>query len=102
VLKKENTGVIASLSSQCGGDPFATPTREFFVSENRRCSSLEVLAGCRLEPSLKDAQPCDKFQFERKGYFFVGPNGAPVFNRTVTLRDTWAKIKQGAKNKTSS
>ena len=63
-------------------------------------NSLEVLAGCRLEPSLADAKPGDKFQFERNGYFCADPDGvkgAPVFNRTVTLRDTWAKIEKGAK-----
>ncbi|MGB7539380.1 MAG: glutamine--tRNA ligase/YqeY domain fusion protein [Anaerolineales bacterium] len=63
-------------------------------------NSLEVLAGCKLEPSLGDAGPGDKFQFERNGYFCADPDGAPgapVFNRTVTLRDTWAKIEKGAK-----
>ncbi len=63
-------------------------------------NSLEVVKGCRLEPSLGDAQPGDKFQFERNGYFCADPDGAPgkpVFNRTVTLRDTWAKIEKDAK-----
>ena len=62
--------------------------------------SLEVLTGCRLEPSLADARPGEKFQFERNGYFCADPDGAPgkpVFNRTVTLRDTWAKIEKGSK-----
>jgi len=62
--------------------------------------SLEVLQGCRAEPGLADAKPGDRFQFERLGYFCVDPDragGRPVFNRTVTLKDTWAKIqsKQG-------
>ena len=62
--------------------------------------SLEVLADCVIEPSLADAKPGDKFQFERNGYFCVDLDSAPgklVFNRTVTLKDTWAKIekKQG-------
>jgi glutaminyl-tRNA synthetase len=64
--------------------------------------SLEVLAGCRLEPSLADSQPGDKFQFERNGYFCADPDGAKgalVFNRTVTLRDTWAKIEKGSQKK---
>ena len=63
-------------------------------------ASLEVLAGCKLEPSLAEAQPGEKFQFERNGYFCADPDGAkgaPVFNRTVTLRDTWAKIEKGAR-----
>ena len=57
--------------------------------------SLEVLNGCFIEPSLADAKPGDKFQFERVGYFCMDPEsvpGKPVFNRTVTLKDTWAKI----------
>jgi glutaminyl-tRNA synthetase len=57
--------------------------------------SLEVLNGCFIEPSLADARPGDKFQFERIGYFCMDPEsipGKPVFNRTVTLKDTWAKI----------
>jgi glutaminyl-tRNA synthetase len=62
--------------------------------------SLEVLTGCKIEPSLADARPGDKFQFERNGYFCADPDGAPgkpIFNRTVTLRDTWAKIEKGMK-----
>jgi glutaminyl-tRNA synthetase len=54
----------------------------------------------RLEASLKDAKPGQHFQFERVGYFFVDPKdskpGAPVFNRTVTLRDAWARIEKRA------
>jgi glutaminyl-tRNA synthetase len=63
--------------------------------------SLEVLAGCRLEPSLAAAAPGARYQFERLGYFCADSEdskpGAPVFDRTVTLKDTWAKIekKQG-------
>jgi glutaminyl-tRNA synthetase len=59
--------------------------------------SLEVLTGCQLEPSLMNAAPGERFQFERLGYFAVDPDsrpGAPVFNRIVSLRDTWAKIAQ--------
>jgi len=60
-------------------------------------ASLEVLTGCKVEPSLEDAAPGDRFQFERLGYFCVDPDrrpGAPVFNRTVTLKDTWARIEE--------
>jgi len=63
--------------------------------------SLEVLTGCFVEPSLAEAQPGDKFQFERNGYFCVDPDSAPgkaVFNRTVTLKDTWAKIEKSNKS----
>jgi glutaminyl-tRNA synthetase len=63
--------------------------------------SLEVLNGCKLEPSLKDAKPGDRFQFERLGYFCVDSKdskpGSPVFNRIVTLKDEWAKIQKGKK-----
>ena len=60
-------------------------------------SSLEVLRGCWAEPSLASARVPDRFQFERLGYFCVDPDssaGALVFNRTVSLRDAWAKIEQ--------
>jgi glutaminyl-tRNA synthetase len=58
--------------------------------------SLKVQAGCKVEPSLAAAQPGAQFQFERKGYFCVDPDSLPsrlVFNQTVPLRDTWAKIE---------
>jgi len=58
--------------------------------------SLEVLRNCKLEPSLKEAKEGDRFQFQRMGYFCVdskySKEGAPVFNRTVSLKDTWAKL----------
>jgi glutaminyl-tRNA synthetase len=59
--------------------------------------SLEVLKSCRVEPSLAKATAGSLYQFERMGYFCVDPDsfpGKPVFNRTVTLRDTWAKIQK--------
>ncbi len=58
-------------------------------------TSLEVLTDARLEPSLAESKPGDRFQFERLGYFCVDPDaqsGAPVFNRTVSLKDSWAKV----------
>lgn len=61
-----------------------------FLNEN----SLRVLTGCKLEPSLKDAKEGDRFQFQRLGYFCADKDskpGALVFNRTVGLKDTWAK-----------
>ncbi|PYS02463.1 MAG: glutamine--tRNA ligase [Acidobacteria bacterium] len=63
-------------------------------------NSLELVRSCQVEPSLKAAKPGDRFQFERIGYFCVDPDskpGALVFNRTVTLRDTWAKIEKSLK-----
>ena len=59
--------------------------------------SLQVVTGCRVERSLAGAAPGSKYQFERVGYFCVDLDSSadrPVFNRTVTLRDTWAKIEQ--------
>jgi glutaminyl-tRNA synthetase len=60
--------------------------------------SLETLTNCRVEPSLKDATPGSRYQFERLGYFCVDAGDSSretlVFNRTATLRDTWAKIQK--------
>jgi glutaminyl-tRNA synthetase len=64
--------------------------------------SLEVLRGCQLEPGLAGATPGSRYQFERQGYFCVDLDtrpGALVFNRTVTLRDTWARIEKGQKGR---
>jgi glutaminyl-tRNA synthetase len=64
---------------------------------NLNPKSLEELNSCQLEPSLAHAKPGERFQFERLGYFCVDPDssrGRILFNRTVTLRDTWAKIQQ--------
>jgi glutaminyl-tRNA synthetase len=62
--------------------------------------SLEVLKSCRLEPGLAGVKPGERFQFERQGYFCVDSRDStpsrPVFNRTVGLRDTWAKIEAQA------
>ena len=58
-------------------------------------AALEVLTGCWLEPSLGDAEIGETVQFERLGYFTADPDSlpaAPVFNRTVGLRDSWAKV----------
>ncbi|MCI0444515.1 glutamine--tRNA ligase/YqeY domain fusion protein [bacterium] len=67
---------------------------------NLNPKSLEVINDAKLEPSLKEAKPGDTFQFERLGYFCMDPDSTdakPVFNRTVTLRDTWAKIEKKQK-----
>ncbi|MFN2291974.1 MAG: glutamine--tRNA ligase/YqeY domain fusion protein [Anaerolineae bacterium] len=64
--------------------------------------SLEVLSGCKVEPGLVDAAPGSLYQFLRLGYFAVDPDseaGRPVFNETVALRDTWAKIEQAQKQR---
>jgi glutaminyl-tRNA synthetase len=59
--------------------------------------SLEIVQGCKVEPSLVNAMRGARYQFEREGYFCVDPSstdGQLVFNLTVRLRDTWAKIEQ--------
>lgn len=65
---------------------------------NLNLNSLEALTGCPAEPGLKEAQPGTRYQFLRQGYFCVdtvdSSPGKPVFNRTATLRDTWAKIEK--------
>ncbi len=66
--------------------------------ESLNPSSLEVVKGCKVEPGLAAAKAQDRFQFERLGYYCVDRDSQPgnlVFNRTVTLRDTWAKINKG-------
>lgn len=63
-----------------------------FINED----SLTILSNCKLEPSLQEANVGDRFQFERNGYFAVDKDSSPdklVFNRTVSLKDTWAKVK---------
>lgn len=73
-------------------DPAGHKDADFkdFINED----SLKVLKGCKLEPGIKEAKPGDRLQFQRLGYFCVDKDSAPealVFNRTVALKDTWAK-----------
>ncbi|MGE5715322.1 MAG: glutamine--tRNA ligase/YqeY domain fusion protein [Acidobacteriota bacterium] len=81
-------------------NPDAAPEGGDFLA-NLSPESLVVKTGCRVEPSLSSAKPGDFFQFERVGYFVVdpdrGPSG-PVFNRSVSLRDTWGKIERKARD----
>jgi len=68
-------------------------TWKSFINKN----SLEILTSCKVEQSLARVQPQSRFQFERVGYFCSDRDSTsenPVFNRTVTLRDTWAKIEK--------
>ena len=72
------------------------------VLDNLNPNSLQVIAHAKLEPSLADATVGARYQFERLGYFSVDPDSKPgklIFNRTIALKDTWAKVekKQGAK-----
>jgi glutaminyl-tRNA synthetase len=80
-------------------DPMATEEGKTFL-DYINPNSLEVLTDCKAESSLKDTKPEERYQFERMGYFAVDPdttNDKLVFNRTVTLRDTWAKLEQKLK-----
>ena len=77
-------------------NPDDVPEGEDFTS-SLNPHSLEVLTGCQVEPSLKGAKPLNRYQFERLGYFCVDPDTSGdklIFNRTVTLRDEWAKIQK--------
>ena len=70
-------------------------------TSNLNPNSLEVLKNCYVEPSLAGSKPGSRYQFERLGYFCVDPDSGPdplVFNRTVALRDSWAKIEAAMKN----
>ncbi len=77
-------------------DPLDVPEgADFTASLNP--DSLEVIGSCRVEPGLAGAAPGSRFQFERVGYFCVDPDSSRerlVFNRTVTLRDSWARLLQ--------
>ncbi|MBK8932378.1 MAG: glutamine--tRNA ligase/YqeY domain fusion protein [Chloroflexi bacterium] len=81
-------------------DPFPENTadgRDF--TKNLNPNSLEILTGCQLEPNLAAAQIGDRFQFMRQGYFVIDSDSTPdhlIFNRTVGLRDTWAKVQQNS------
>jgi glutaminyl-tRNA synthetase len=71
------------------------------IKSNLNPNSLEVLTGCKVEPSLADAKPLSRYQFERLGYFCVDPEACPgklMFNRTASLRDEWAKIQKAQRN----
>lgn len=79
-------------------NPEADEDKNFkdFINPN----SLEVIEKAKLEPFVKGSKPGDKFQFERLGYFVIDRDSTEdklVFNRTVTLRDTWAKIEKKGK-----
>jgi glutaminyl-tRNA synthetase len=87
LFTKENPGEVAE------GQDFTA---------NLNPNSLEVITDAKLEPSLANAAAGSRYQFERLGYFCVDPDsapGKPVFNRTVALKDTWARVekKQGGK-----
>jgi glutaminyl-tRNA synthetase len=74
--------------------------KEIDFKNHINSNSLEVVTAAKLEPGLKDSKPGDKFQFERMGYFCADKNSKEnnlIFNRTVSLRDSWAKIEKTSK-----
>ena len=80
-------------------DPYDVEEGADFMSNVNR-NSLEVLESCRVEPFLAGASPGGRYQFERVGYFCVDPDTTPeklVFNRTLSLRDDWARIQKQQK-----
>jgi len=80
--------------------PFPDKEGESFL-DHINPDSLRVLPGAKVEPSIKSAKAGDRFQFERVGYFCVDPDSAEdklVFNRTIALRDSWAKIEKQQQN----
>jgi glutaminyl-tRNA synthetase len=99
-------GTIHWVSAAHGLDAEVRVYDRLFIAENpggenwmelMNPDSLQVLTKCKVEPSLAKAKIQDRFQFERLGYFCVDDDsrdGNKVFNRTVTLRDTWAKIEK--------
>jgi glutaminyl-tRNA synthetase len=77
-------------------DPNDVPEGQDYLA-NLNPNSLVVLKACKLEPRLATALIGERFQFERLGYFCVdkeSKSGSLVFNRSVTLRDTWAKMQK--------
>ena len=79
------------------------PERADFLT-NLNPNSLRTLQACKLEPSLAEAVPGSRYQFERLGYFFSDPilceEGRKVFNRIVTLKDAWLKeVQKNPKNR---
>jgi len=86
------------LFTKANPDEVGEEGRDFKANWNP--NSLEILTSCRVEPSLAGAAPGSRYQFLRQGYFCVDPDssdGKLVFNRTVALRDSWAKIERAQK-----
>jgi glutaminyl-tRNA synthetase len=83
----------------------ANPAASADIMADLNPNSLEVLEGCLLEPALAAAPVGEAVQFERQGYFCADPDSRPgrlVFNRVVDLRDTWARVQAGGRNRNVS
>ena len=75
----------------------AKPPADQDWTQSLNPQSLELLTGCLVEPSLRSAHPGSRFQFERQGYFCIDPDSSPealLFNRTLSLKDAWAKVEK--------
>ena len=82
-------------------DPYDVPEGQDFMAR-LSSDSLTLLQGARLEPSVRDLAVGQTVQFERKGYFCLDPDSADdrlVFNRTITLRDTWARMQKSPRRR---
>jgi len=91
-MGRDDVGLFHGLRQMGAGD----------VLDNLNPNSIEIISDAKVEPSLANAAPGTRYQFERLGYFCADPDskpGKPVFNRTVALKDAWARVekKQGGK-----
>ena len=92
-IHKDSIKAKVNLYDRLFSEPSPDSVDDFLSVINQ--TSLEVLSNCMLESSLSDFSPNETVQFERLGYFCLDLNSSedhPVFNRTVTLRDSWTKI----------
>jgi glutaminyl-tRNA synthetase len=97
VSATENVEAEVRLYDRLFSDETPDGHKDIDFKEFMNHDSLQVLPKCYIEPFVKDAKPLDHFQFERLGYFNVDTDSTPeklVFNRTVQLKDTWAKVQQ--------
>ncbi|HLN73011.1 MAG TPA: glutamine--tRNA ligase/YqeY domain fusion protein [Prolixibacteraceae bacterium] len=95
VSATENVEAEVRLYDRLFSDEEPDGHKDIDFKEFMNHDSLQVLPKCYVEPFVKDAKPLDHFQFERMGYFNIDPDTTPgklVFNRTVQLKDTWAKV----------
>ena len=97
VSASENVEAEVRLYDRLFSDEEPDGHKDIDFKEFMNHDSLQVLTKCYIEPFVKNAQPLDHFQFERLGYFNIDSDSTPeklVFNRTVQLKDTWAKVMQ--------
>ena len=89
-------GPVLTSCPARGPEPRPDPGADGDFLDDLSPDSIETVSDAKLEPSLAGLEVGERVQFERLGYFSVDPDSTPerpVFNRTVTLRDTWAKVK---------